>query len=108
MLSRGRPPASPTSTCAKSSKRRHVSSLIHRESRPSVSITSPNGANASAVSAAARKIISVMALSLCPLGTSEKSDSAEAAIWMNVDPHVRNGPYVEQLGSKLNNVIGLQ
>src|SRR5258706_8688440 len=27
---------------------------------------------------------------------------------MNVDPHVRNGPDIEQLCSKLNDVVGLQ
>jgi hypothetical protein len=27
---------------------------------------------------------------------------------MNVDPHVRNGPDIEQLGSKLNDVVRLQ
>src|ERR1700678_4320721 len=108
MLSRGRPPASPTSTCAKSSKRRHVSSLIQRESLPAVSITSPNGANASAVSAVARRMISVIASSSCALRPSEQSDSAEAAVRMNVDPHVRNGPDIEQLCSKLNDVVRLQ
>src|SRR5882762_9132935 len=108
MLSTGRPPPSLTSTCARSSKRRHVCSLIQRESRPAVSITSPNGANASAVSAVARRIISVIAWSLCPLRPSEQSDSAEAAVRMNVDPHVRNGPDIEQLCSKLNDVVRLQ
>src|ERR1700733_12850360 len=108
MLSRGRPPASPTSTCAKSSKRRHVSSLIQRESLPAVSITSPNGANASAVSAVARRTISVMGSSSCALRPSEQSDSPEAAVRMNVDPYVRNGPDIAQLCSKLNEVVRLQ
>jgi len=50
MLMSGRPPASSTSTRAKSSKRCAVPSLIEHQSRPSVSITVAEDTEISAVS----------------------------------------------------------
>ena len=66
MLISGRPPSAETSACARSSKRSQVPSLIQRGRRLPISMTSPNGANASALRAAGFRMSPPRASALQP------------------------------------------
>src|ERR1700689_3623974 len=108
MLITGRPAAARTSTCARSSKRSQVSSLIQRKLRPAVSMTSPNGANAAALSAAALIMRSLTASPSVAIGEAEHPDAAQAAIRMDIDSHMRDRPQLAQLVAEAMHTIGLQ